>query len=237
MIYFIQAEGIGHIKIGFTDSDDASVRLATLQTGSPVPLRLLGTFPGLVEDEKNLHRRFASAKVHGEWFKPIPELMRLISPTEVLSCDGIEAAEKSVSIRVLSVGRKQFTRSLLDQLPLEKFVSWTVWVEDVVTYCDESQSPADVLQDKPLQDYASTSIWGWVGKEEYEPARFHWVIFESGGRLCKGHDWFYTPQCPLPNDPLTPSKIRWLTACFNYAYPARKQIPGLLPKNQLFIGV
>lgn len=28
MIYFIQAEGIGHIKIGFTGDDDASSRLA-----------------------------------------------------------------------------------------------------------------------------------------------------------------------------------------------------------------
>lgn len=54
MIYFIQAEGIGHIKIGFTDKDDAALRLAELQTGSPVPLRLLGVSPGDVLAEKNL---------------------------------------------------------------------------------------------------------------------------------------------------------------------------------------
>lgn len=78
MIYFIQAEGVGHIKIGFTDSEDAGVRLATLQTGSPVQLRLIGTIPGTVEDEKNLHRRFASECVHGEWFKPVPHLIKMV---------------------------------------------------------------------------------------------------------------------------------------------------------------
>ena len=56
MIYFIQAEGVGHVKIGFTDADDADVRLATLQIGSPVPLRLLGTVQGSADEEKDFHQ-------------------------------------------------------------------------------------------------------------------------------------------------------------------------------------
>lgn len=58
VIYFAEAVGVGLIKIGFTESLDAEVRLATLQTGSPVPLRLLGTMEGTIEEEKDLHRRF-----------------------------------------------------------------------------------------------------------------------------------------------------------------------------------
>src|SRR5262245_55030947 len=116
MLYFIQAEQVGHIKIGLTDNDDALVRLATLQTGSPVPLRLLGTIPGTMQDEKDLHRRFAASKVCGEWFLPTPELLALIPAVEPLVCGKVEVVSQSVQIRVLTVGRKQFTKALLAQL-------------------------------------------------------------------------------------------------------------------------
>jgi T5orf172 domain len=78
MIYFIQAEGIGHIKIGFTDGEDALVRLANLQTGSPVLLRLLGVMPGGLEAEKYVQEHFADQHVHGEWFRADDALLRFV---------------------------------------------------------------------------------------------------------------------------------------------------------------
>jgi hypothetical protein len=137
MIYFVQAEGVGHIKIGYTDGESADSRLATLQTGSPVPLRILHTMPGTMEDEKNLHRRFASAGVGGEWFKAVPDLLAMIPAAERKACEGVDVAERSVSIRVLTVGRKQFTKSLLAQLPQYTAFDWHAVVDDISCQGDD----------------------------------------------------------------------------------------------------
>lgn len=74
MIYFIQDTTVLNIKIGFTDGDPAD-RLKALQTGSPAPLVLLYTMRGDMDLERRLHERFASARVHGEWFRPAPALL------------------------------------------------------------------------------------------------------------------------------------------------------------------
>src|SRR4051794_40462184 len=76
MIYFIQAE-TGLIKIGFTDGNPAK-RLAQLQVGSPVSLKLLKTTPGSAYDEAALHWRFREGRSHGEWFQPTPQLLEFI---------------------------------------------------------------------------------------------------------------------------------------------------------------
>jgi len=74
-VYFVRAE-TGQIKIGFSLA--AWSRLEALQTGSPVRLQLLTTTPGDQALEHDLHRRFADARLHGEWFRPTPELIALI---------------------------------------------------------------------------------------------------------------------------------------------------------------
>lgn len=74
-VYFVQA-ATGQIKIGH--SGYALSRLECLQTGSPVRLRLLAVTPGSMVLEHELHRRFASARLHGEWFRPVPELLTFI---------------------------------------------------------------------------------------------------------------------------------------------------------------
>lgn len=78
MIYFVQAEIIGRIKIGWTADEDAAVRLAMLQTASPVRLHLIATRPGGRCKERELHARFAHARTVGEWFDPVPELARYV---------------------------------------------------------------------------------------------------------------------------------------------------------------
>jgi hypothetical protein len=50
MLYFIQAEVSGLIKIGYTGSDPRE-RMAKLQTGSPARLSLLGYMTGEAKDE------------------------------------------------------------------------------------------------------------------------------------------------------------------------------------------
>ncbi len=61
MIYFIQDEGIGHIKIGYTGGE-AGDRVRALQVGSAAGLVVLFTMPGTMAEEKALHERFRAAR-------------------------------------------------------------------------------------------------------------------------------------------------------------------------------
>jgi hypothetical protein len=72
--YFIQAGAKGLIKIGITT--DFQSRLRSLQTSSPVPLRLLGVVPEDIEDY--CHVALWEWRVRGEWFKPVTEVLAFI---------------------------------------------------------------------------------------------------------------------------------------------------------------
>lgn len=77
-VYFIEAEGLGRVKIGC--ADNAKRRLAELQTGSPVRLILRGVIPN--DDahhfEDHFHRHYAADRLIGEWFNLTPEIEELI---------------------------------------------------------------------------------------------------------------------------------------------------------------
>ena len=72
--YFIQAGDQGPIKIGSTKS--LGVRLRTLVTMSPLPLRLVGVMQG--DHEARGHTRLAEFRIHGEWFVPSATVMEFI---------------------------------------------------------------------------------------------------------------------------------------------------------------
>lgn len=76
-VYFVQSGANGPIKIG--TARDVTNRLASLQTGSPVSLRLLGVIPGDVTVEKTLHARFDRHRIRGEWFRPVGRLKAYIA--------------------------------------------------------------------------------------------------------------------------------------------------------------
>ena len=77
MIYFIEMEKNGFIKIGYT-TGNAERRMAQLQTGQPLKLKLLGTIPGEREGEIGLHREFEEFRINGEWFIPNEYLITII---------------------------------------------------------------------------------------------------------------------------------------------------------------
>jgi hypothetical protein len=79
LVYFIQGESGGPIKIGFTRYAAAESRLEDLQPGSPVRLVVRVAFPASVRAERELHRLFAASRLHGEWFAPVEELELLIA--------------------------------------------------------------------------------------------------------------------------------------------------------------
>lgn len=77
MIYFVHDEATLFIKVGFTDRD-INDRLREFQTGCPGLLTPLLLISGTRHDEQAWHKRFAGARVRGEWFRPTPELLQAI---------------------------------------------------------------------------------------------------------------------------------------------------------------
>lgn len=77
-VYFIGAETVGAVKIGFSRRHPRG-RLKELQTGCPIPLKILAYVEGGPEQELSLHRRFSSLKIHSEWFRLEGALLDMVS--------------------------------------------------------------------------------------------------------------------------------------------------------------
>ena len=74
-VYFI---GCGdYIKIGYAAS--IKMRLSSISTSNPYPLKVLAAVAGGIEVERGLHNRFADSLHRGEWFRKTPELMAFIA--------------------------------------------------------------------------------------------------------------------------------------------------------------
>lgn len=66
VVYALGTPGHQTVKIGTTKN--LAKRIADIQRMSPVPLRVLWTYPGGHEVESYLHRHFKAFRSHGEWF-------------------------------------------------------------------------------------------------------------------------------------------------------------------------
>ena len=78
MIYFIQSDNNGPIKIGYT-ATNINQRFQQLKTGNPCTLTLLCVIDGNEQDEKNLHEKLKSHRINGEWFSPHWSILNYIS--------------------------------------------------------------------------------------------------------------------------------------------------------------
>lgn len=78
-VYFIKSMAEdGPVKIGY--SRTPTVRIQEIQVSSPYPLSLAAVWRSKDAKalESRLHRKFRSHKMNGEWFRPSPDLMKLI---------------------------------------------------------------------------------------------------------------------------------------------------------------
>lgn len=76
-VYFIKPVGAnGPIKIGVSHHPKA--RLGQFCAWSPVPLELVLAIPGSMALERRIHRHFADAHSHREWFHATPRLLQFI---------------------------------------------------------------------------------------------------------------------------------------------------------------
>lgn len=78
VIYFLQVEGGGPIKIGFTCANPAD-RAKALQRSSPYLLTWIGYFPAASTIEAELHKLFASDRIRSEWFHPTQRIYDFIA--------------------------------------------------------------------------------------------------------------------------------------------------------------
>lgn len=76
MIYFIQVENNGPIKIG--TAVDPKKRLNTLQIGNHKKLNLITAIPGKSGLESKIHRDLKEFRRDGEWFNPTTEVLDYI---------------------------------------------------------------------------------------------------------------------------------------------------------------
>lgn len=79
-VYFIQSQGTGLIKIGF--SRQPLKRLAVLRTAHGCDVKLLACVDGSMSKERKLHADFAHLRENGEWFRPDKALMGAISEAQ-----------------------------------------------------------------------------------------------------------------------------------------------------------
>ena len=77
VVYFIQAEMGGPIKIGWSKLWAVVGRLMDLQVGNPDTLVIRRTVYGDLTTERLLHATFGEARTRaaGEWFYPVPALV------------------------------------------------------------------------------------------------------------------------------------------------------------------
>lgn len=80
MVYFIVAGN--RVKIGH--SVDPAKRLLALHAGLSEPAYVAKTMIGGAAKERELHRKFASLHIHGEWFRCEGELAQIAGIREVV---------------------------------------------------------------------------------------------------------------------------------------------------------
>jgi hypothetical protein len=187
MIYFALAESVPAIKIGFVEGDDANGRIAELQVGSPVKLTLLGTIPGTKQDETDLHRRFAALNLHGEWFRPEPELLAIIPQKPKLQLGKVSVEERRIEVRALTINKRQMTTNFIRQLAHRSIIAW----QRIFNHC--SDQPRNVeswkrhLSSLPLSHFEAGVPWGWIMHDYVDeanyPIRKEHLVWDDGKRL------------------------------------------------------
>ncbi len=88
-LYFIQSGTGGPIKIGYTKQ--LATRLKAIHMMNAGSVRFLGALSGNRTDEKRLHQKYASDRLHGEWFRLSPDLLLFLCGAGMKPTIAVEA--------------------------------------------------------------------------------------------------------------------------------------------------
>jgi hypothetical protein len=90
-----------------------------LQCGNPDTLKLLGTVPGTVDDERAWHRRFQHLCVRNEWFNLDADLLAAIAARRNVAKELIEQRysgaplERDEAVKLILSLREEHSRSMM----------------------------------------------------------------------------------------------------------------------------
>lgn len=114
MIYFIQAENGGPIKIGYTKSNPEA-RLNSLQCGNSEKLLIIKYIDGERDDECKLHEAFKDYKLQGEWFEESIDILEYIDRQDQLEdnalCDSVKNGIK-IDVLLYDIEEKYLKKAL-----------------------------------------------------------------------------------------------------------------------------
>lgn len=90
-----------YVKIGFA-SPPAKIRISGLQVGAPEELKVYAILAGSRIDERRFHRRFASTRTRGEWFRKEGALLAWIEagcPADdgIVACPPLHPCDSEVT--------------------------------------------------------------------------------------------------------------------------------------------
>lgn len=99
MIYFIENLNNGLVKIGHTNRPRQ--RFKSLKYAEKSDLLILGVMDGDVVIEREMHAKFRSSRIRGEWFEKTPELRLFIASSAFFKMpDDYATGTKRLSITV-----------------------------------------------------------------------------------------------------------------------------------------
>ena len=122
-------ECAGRIKIGYSSYPER--RFTKLMADAPFPSTLLGFWPGSRADEMAVHKRFASTRVHGEWFTATDALLAFVADNRiepparrsvVILC-GHEVTRGSQKAIAQALGVTQGAISQWTQVPADRVIA------------------------------------------------------------------------------------------------------------------
>ena len=87
MIYVIQGQMGGEVKIGYTAASSVTSRVGAIERKEGRKMRVLRSMEGTKAHEAALHDRFKEHRISGEWFAPHPDLMAAIPSIDLDSLE------------------------------------------------------------------------------------------------------------------------------------------------------
>jgi hypothetical protein len=167
-VYFVQwASTPWMVKIGFSSSPRD--RFASFLTSSPDTLVVLKIFEGNIDDEKDLHEKFAACRDKREWFRLSPSLKKYLQEEAI--CQTLEAKTKfgnGTEDDIKWMPMRPDTSALLDAMQKEKrlprFVKtarlYTLWAINDLDACDFfATSNAVITHDANTGIYKAKTIY------------------------------------------------------------------------------
>lgn len=105
-VYFVQGQQLGLIKIGV--ATDVQSRLRSVQASSPDQLILMGLIRchNFGQTEREIHKRFAHCRAHGEWFHPETELVDWIRAYAETNSRRVRVCQRDIDLWIAGYSRR-----------------------------------------------------------------------------------------------------------------------------------